>query len=137
MKKVIGILAATLGLLFATTLPAHAATDYIIVCNHQNSVDSIRAYVAVSGFSTTIRPGYCNGVPDRYNQYYNQARVDVDIGGSGGDVDSWHKKNGEANDTTKPWGPCYNNEDGSSDPYSARNNDVTTYATFSGLDCHN
>ena len=118
------------GLLVAT--PAHAATDNITVCNHSQSVDQIIAYIPNSPYSWIINQGTCSYVRDNYAGQYNVARVDVDRGGSGGEVDSWHKKK-----NSEGYGPCYNNETEASNPYSDSNGTTTTYATFSDTNCHN
>lgn len=135
MRRLLLFLAAAL-LAASASAPAAAApgpTTSIQVCNHSASVDSINAYLMGSApGSWNIAPSQCRTIPDYYGGQYNLARVDVDIGGSGGDVDSWHKQKGNLG-----WGPCYNNEDESSDPYSDTNGTVTFYASFSDTNCHN
>lgn len=127
------LLVAPLGVAAAPAAAAPGNTTSIQVCNHSASVDSINAYLMGSApGSWTIIPSQCRTIPDYYGGQYNLARVDVDIGGSGGDVDSWHKQKGN-----QGWGPCYNNEDESSDPYSDTTGTVTWYATFSDINCHN
>jgi hypothetical protein len=133
VRKRLGILLATLalgvsGLLFAT--PAQAAVTDIVICNDGDSVDYIYAFNLRSGYGTLIRAGQCTPFPDSSGGYYNQARVDVDVGGSLGDVDSWHKRKNNGG-----WVSCYNNEDESSDPYSDANGTTTTYETFSHTGC--
>lgn len=126
------LLTVLMGGLAAPATAAPGGTTSIQVCNHHASADSILAYLAGSApGSWVIAPSQCRTIPDYYDGVYNIARVDVDIGGSGGDVDSWHKQKGN-----QGWGPCYNNEDESSNPYSDTNGTVTWYATFPAIDCH-
>jgi hypothetical protein len=130
MRKLITLLcslaigvAATLGL----AAPAHAYSEEITVCNYYLSVDAIEVYNSNAGYSVYVNPGDCAWhVPDTYLG----ARVDVDVSGGMADVDSWKKKK-----NSEPWGPCYNNEDQSSNPYSDNNQTSTLYYTYSHTDC--
>jgi hypothetical protein len=132
IRRIMILLAVTIiGLIgaVAVTTPSQAAASYITVCNHYSSVDDIMAYnyVRDPDYKTYINQGECRtNVPDTGGG----ARVDVDVGGSEGEVDSWRKAREGGN-----WGPCYNNEDESSNPYSDFNGVVTEYQTFSKLNC--
>lgn len=119
---IFAMLLAVLGLTVASAQPAHAET--ISICNHSKSVDSIHAYRISSPWrEANIGPGSCASI----NNDGGAVRVDVDIAGSGGDVDSWYKwRNSE------PPTACVNNEDGASNPH---NGAKTTYRTFDELYC--
>lgn len=119
---ILAMLLVAAGIMVAQTQPAHAET--ISICNHSASVDSIHAYRISSPWrEANIGPGSCASI----NNDGGAVRVDVDLGGSGGDVDSWYKKR-----NSEPYTACVNNEDGSSDPY---NNAKTTYRTFDEVYC--
>lgn len=119
---------AIIGLIGAVTFttPANASASWITICNNRISADNILAYNNSVGVSRVINQGDCSNISDAYGD----ARVDVDIGGSEGDVDSWHKAKDGSN-----YGPCYTNEDESSNPYSDYTGVKTTYRTFSSGSC--
>jgi hypothetical protein len=126
------ILAATLAVM---SLPAAAApAAQITVCNASSSVDALYVYNNQTGYSTYVQRGICrNGIDDAGGM----ARVDVDVGGYLGDVDSWHKAD-IGHSGSGGYGPCYNNETESSNPYSTADpgfRPTTLYETFGGTGC--
>lgn len=128
MKRLLLLLAATLLAAAFAVAPATTASaaSNIQICNHASSVDDILAYRTSSPFQEAqINQGSCAWI----NDDGGAVRVDVDLGGHEGDVDSWYKKK-----NSEPYTACVNNEDGSSDPYSGAGT-KTTYRTFSGLYC--
>jgi hypothetical protein len=130
-KKLMAIVCTTilsLGLSLASTTPAHATADTIAVCNLFSSDDAIEVYNYSGGWSISdlLYPGECNfSFPDEGN-----ARVDVDPSGGFADIDSWKKRKNDGS-----WGPCYNNEDGASNPYSDANGTETEYVTYDRTNC--
>ena len=110
----------------ALATPAHAAASWIRICNHSNSVDAINVYNRDAGVDTVVYAGTCWDVTD----LNGATRVDVDVASHLGDVDSW-KKNKDGGS----YGPCYNNEDESSNPYSDYTGVTTKYYTYSHTGC--
>lgn len=128
MKRLLLLLASTLlAALFAAAPPTTAnAASNIQICNHVASADDILAYRISSPFQEAqINQGSCAWI----NDDGGAVRVDVDLGGHEGDVDSWKKHR-----NSEPYTGCVNNEDGSSDPYSGAGT-KTTYRTYFGLYC--
>lgn len=125
-KKLVGFgCAVALGVsatLIAT--PAEAAT--LEICNSAFSDDNITVYRISSPFQDwNIHPGFCANT----NNSGGAVRVDVDPPGGSADIDSWRKW--RANDNPNNY-PCFNNEDGASNPY----NDYTNwYRTSRWLNC--
>lgn len=115
----VSALAFTLaGALLAT--PAEAATYEI--CNYSGSDDGILIYRISSPFQEWyVSPGNCATV----NNSGGAARVDVDPSGGSADIDSWRKW--RVSDNPYHY-PCYNNEDGSSNPYDDEDNFYWTHA---------
>jgi hypothetical protein len=119
----------------ATEFTAQAAASQIIVYNSSKSCGQIEAYNNTSGEHYKLDPGRYHAIRD-----YGSARADVDVGAQGCDVDSWFKWDEEPSslgwEAPDHYGVCYNNEDESSDPYSAYYNEVTAYRTFAKLYCN-
>lgn len=106
------------GVLIAT--PAEAAT--LDICNYSGSDDSILAYRISSPFQEwMISPGNCAAT----NNTGGAVRVDVDPSGGSADIDSWRKYRIPGNPFSYP---CYNNEDGASNPYNDADNGYWTHA---------
>jgi hypothetical protein len=135
MRKLLLCLLAGL-ILGSIAVPANAtpgpelANTYVTVCNQSGSDDDIRVYSTAGLFgSREINQGTCWDLIDNGNS----VRVDVDPSGGEADIDSWRKA-----DSSWNWGPCYQNEDGSSDPYSSspsRYPPRTAYYTSAGSNC--
>lgn len=108
-------------------VPAQAATPTVTVCNSLYSADNILLFNEDAAVSVYVNQGDCRTITD----VNGAARVDVDPSGGEADIDSWKKSNGES------YGPCYNNEDGSSNPYSgsAPYNNYTIYRTYGYTGC--
>ena len=126
MKRLLlGLLSLLLGATFVVAFqaPAHAVAT-IKICNHASSVDDVHAYRLQSPLQeANIGQGTCATM----NNDGGYVRVDVDLGGHEGDVDSWYKKR-----NSEPWAACVNNEEEASNPY---NGATTTYRTFGALYC--
>jgi hypothetical protein len=112
----------------AQAAPAQTAADYYIwVCNSPYSDDNIEAYnTDVAGYGRkSINQGTCKSINDRNGN----ARVDVDPAGGENDIDSYqiwtdyYPYGG-----TPVWGPCYNGENGASNP-SSTGGKVSHYVT--------
>lgn len=118
-----------LGLILAgIAAPAEAAPapPTITVCNLYLSDDYLEVYNNDTGYFRLLAAGGCLSQVDDTN---GMARVDVDPPGFFADIDSWRKAlNGS-------WGPCYVNEDGSSNPYSGTDHPTTTYHTSQYSNC--
>lgn len=128
LKKIValvGLVAATIAFaVFAT--PAQAAGPTVRVCNSSLSYDNITLYHSAAGIFVSVNQGECREITDANGG----ARVDVDPSDGESDIDSWHKSSGSG------YGPCYNNEDGSSNPYSgAYPNNYTAYKTYPWTGC--
>lgn len=116
-----------LGMLGFIATPAQAVTPTVRVCNSSLSADNILVYNHDAAVSVYISQGNCREISD----VNGAARVDVDPSGGEADIDSWQKSSGSG------YGQCYNNEDGSSNPYSGSspNNNYTGYRTFAWTGC--
>ena len=132
-KRLISLLlaiAAAFGIQAMIAQTANAAASQIIVYNSRSSCGQIEAINWTTGEHYKLSPGRYHAITDR-----GSAVVDVDVGGEGCDVDSWFKWDSDtAHLGSEPSGTggnvCYNNEDESSNPYSAFFNQVTGYRTF-------
>jgi hypothetical protein len=131
-------LTAVLGLF--SPAPAEAAvTQTIRVCNDYDSVDDIQGYTIFGPYSVwNINQGECKSLPDSYGGTGNRIRVDVDVEGHEGDVDSYWKVQGVWTVDGGVWDPnkvsCINGENSRSDPWSTYDGIATTYDT-NGVSC--
>lgn len=128
MKRLL-LLLLSAGLVLATSTPAQAAATTVKVCNHPSSDDIIMVYNLYEDWRPPVYLG-TTGVCTNYSDFNGGARVDVDISGGSADIDSWKKRKNDG-----AWGPCYNNEDNASNPYSDYTGVETEYLTYANLNC--